>query len=476
MKGIGMIEAWKQWEGHTVDDRFPLLQCLAGSEHAAVFLTEYGEPEPRNAAIKFGQTDPETVEQQLARWHSAAKLCHPHLLRLYESGTCHSEDATLLYVVTEYADEDLSQVLPYRPLTTAEVDQTFKPVLDALSYLHGNGHAHGHLKPANIMATGDEVRLSIDGVRNIGEAVGLKTPSIYDAPELPETGASPEADVWAVGVILLECFTQKPPSWESLEYNDPLRLGTLPEPFSEIAVNCLRPDARQRWTLSDIESHLDQTSTSPQQAAPPRHRTKGSVPRYVRIAAALGLALLALLGFSLIDQTPVADPTSSPLVPPPNQPDAEPQPPSAGASLEPGPEQPSAARQINPLTTPNSTPVPAVPEATTPTGDLLPGEVVRQVLPDVPTKASNTIDGRVRVRVKVRVNASGQVEDAELDFPGPSRYFANLALQAARRWEFTPAMLGGQPAPSQWLIRFVFTRSGIEVRPQALTALSASSR
>ena len=45
----------------------------------------------------------------------------------------------LLYVVMEHADEVLSQVLPYRPLTATEAYQMLEPTLEALAYLHSEG-------------------------------------------------------------------------------------------------------------------------------------------------------------------------------------------------------------------------------------------------------------------------------------------------------------------------------------------------
>jgi len=68
--------------------------------------------------------------------------------------------------------------------------------------------------------------------------------------------------------------------------------------------------------------------------------------------------------------------------------------------------------------------------------------------------------------VQVRVDPSGKVVDARLAPLGPSKYFARVALEAARRWKFRPARVGGQGVASEWLLRFEFERSGTTVKPQ----------
>jgi TonB family protein len=93
------------------------------------------------------------------------------------------------------------------------------------------------------------------------------------------------------------------------------------------------------------------------------------------------------------------------------------------------------------------------------------GEVLDQVLPDVSDRARSTIQGKVRVSVKVHVDASGSVTGADLDSPGPSRYFADQALQAARRWAFTPPEVDGRSVPSDWLLRFEFSQKDTKVIP-----------
>jgi TonB family protein len=78
-------------------------------------------------------------------------------------------------------------------------------------------------------------------------------------------------------------------------------------------------------------------------------------------------------------------------------------------------------------------------------------------MPVVPRSALATIHGHVRVAVLVIVDPSGNVAGAILENPGPSSYFARLAKEAARKWQFPPA---DTQDSREWLVRFEFTRRG----------------
>jgi TonB family protein len=77
-------------------------------------------------------------------------------------------------------------------------------------------------------------------------------------------------------------------------------------------------------------------------------------------------------------------------------------------------------------------------------------------LPDVPQSAKETIQGTIRVGVKVHVDPYGNVAGTELDTPGPSRYFARLATEAAQNWKFAPV---GQNAERQFVVHFDVTNA-----------------
>jgi TonB family protein len=83
--------------------------------------------------------------------------------------------------------------------------------------------------------------------------------------------------------------------------------------------------------------------------------------------------------------------------------------------------------------------------------------VLHEEIPKVPHSALATIRGHVRVAVRVTVDASGAVINDTLADPGPSRYFARVASQAARKWKFSPE---AGKASRIWLVRFEFSRSG----------------
>jgi len=112
---------------------------------------------------------------------------------------------------------------------------------------------------------------------------------------------------------------------------------------------------------------------------------------------------------------------------------------------------------------------PAKSAASSSAGGSAKGEVLDQILPDVPNKSLSTISGKVRVAVRAKVDAAGNVSSAEFENPGPSKFFADAALKAMRRWEFTPPEAAGRSIPSEWLVRFEFTPSGVNAFPQQIT-------
>ena len=86
--------------------------------------------------------------------------------------------------------------------------------------------------------------------------------------------------------------------------------------------------------------------------------------------------------------------------------------------------------------------------------------------PDVLASALRTISGTVKVAVQVAVDAGGKVTSAEFADAGPSKYFANKSMDAARRSTFRPAEADGQARASIWILRYDFRQSGVTVTPE----------
>ncbi len=488
-----MSDKWKQWEGQVVGGEFPLLRFLGGSEHCGVFLTERHEGERLvKAAIKLTPAAPENEEIQLSRWRQASELSHPHLIPIYEMGRCELGGAPLLYVVMECAEENLAQVLPDRALTPAEARMTLESILDVLAYLHGKGFVHGHLKPANIMASGDELKVSSEGLRRAGESLDSRNDQdAYDPPEfsrgiVPEPQPlSPAGDVWSLGMTLVETLTQKLPVLRTAEEQDPLIPQTLPEPFLDIARHCLNRHPHGRWTVAQIAARLEgrvlvpQPQTLlpvPQPAARPSRPIVKRRNYGVPIAAGFVLVLAAILATPKLlrrhtDTLQVPTDTSEQLLVPaaPKQTATSAQKPPTKAS------RPSIAEEERKPGAPVPVPALAHPEtiheqetntaARFPVGVPIHGEVAHQVMPEVLQSARDSIRGTVKVRVKLNVDRSGNVEDAELASPGPSKYFARAALEAAQLWNFKPPKIGNRGVLSSWTLQFEFTRDGTTVSP-----------
>ena len=423
---LKMTEGWKQWEGQAVERKFGLRQYLGGSDHSAVFLTGFGKQEPQRAIIKLIPASLEQAEVQLSRWNIASTLSHPHLIRLFQTGRCVLSNTDLLYVVMEYAEEDLSQVLLHRSLTLAEAQDMLSPALDVLAYLHAKGLVHGHLKPANIMAVDNQLKISSDQLLQVRESIGSAGKlSPYDAPEIASRGVSPASDVWSLGITLVESLTQQLPPWEQTRQPQAALPKTLPQPFLDIASHCLHRNPEFRWTVVDIRARLQPTpSVSNEQTTTKMPRPSGKW-RYL-VTAAVGFALLAIL---------------------------------AGPRLfkpRPNPRLELAQGSVS---------APEQPRTKTTGGGHVEGAVISQVVPDVPKQARDTIQGTVRVTVSIAVDSSGNVVGAKIDLPGPSRYFANLALESARGWTFRPAEVDGRNVSSEWILRFQFERAGTKVLP-----------
>jgi len=452
-------ETWKSWEGRIVEGKFPLRQWLGGSDHSAVFLTELPNLPSQKIAIKLIPVEAGKTEAHLSHLLLTKKLSHPHLIRTFESGSCRLDGSQFLYVIMECADDDLSQILPQRPLEPKEVSDLLPPVLDALSYLHRNGFVHGRVKPSNVLAVGEQLKLSSDQATAVSQPDGdRRRRDVYDAPETAAGIVSPAGDVWSVGVTLAAALTQNVTVAEAASPHDRDLPETVPEPFRGIVRDCLQLDPSRRGSVKEIQARLrpgsNYVSTNARPiAAPPVTQplvasASPAEPKSRRPLVVAAAFMVVALGILLSVLYSRSNRTASGA--------------TSGAAVESSsaPERTAPANPAPPATTP------ALPAATTTRPQASSGGVVRQVLPDVPRSAQNTIRGTIKVVVRVQVDPSGKVASATFKMRGSSAYFAKQALNAAKQWEFTAPEVDGQATASTWLLQFRFQRKGIQAAPQ----------
>jgi serine/threonine protein kinase len=421
------IEIWTKWESQIVNGLFPLRRFLGRSNHSVVFLTECAAHNLSKAAIKLVPADPAVDEAQLARWQRIAALSHPHLVRILDSGQCKLGGHPFLFVVMEYAEQTLAQILPQRPLTPDEVREMLTPTLGALAYLHRKNLVQGQLKPPNFLVVNDQLKLASDTIRAAGETATVSVrPSVYDPPEAKNGAIDAAGDVWGLGITLVEALTQNPAA-DLAESSDALSVAVR---------GCLSPNPVSRPTISDLQAQFSPASPTPAPAVPrlpadAKAPTKlGSEPspsrtRWLVPAIAVGVIVLVVVwaGIRPFRSHPSAAPPASSTAQSSSQPVA-----------------PAAASQSS------ATPNPAAAAT-----------VLHQEIPALSRGTRDSIRGQIKVTVLVSVDRSGNVVGETLENQGSSKYFARLAQEAAKKWRFAPA---DSQDSRQWLLQFEFTRSG----------------
>ncbi len=184
----------------------------------------------RYAAIKFLRTAREAdtsqareaLDQRFVREARAiARLRHPHVVQLYDFGTC--EDG--YYMVLEFIEGESLQARLARTHTAGErlphpqVQQIIDQVTDALEHVHQQGIVHRDIKPANILLnTEGEAILTDFGIARVLTEAGQTTTGValgtpfYIAPEQARgMDVDHRADLYTLGVVLYEMLAGRPP-------------------------------------------------------------------------------------------------------------------------------------------------------------------------------------------------------------------------------------------------------------------------
>jgi len=167
----------------------------------------------RAVAVKLVRSaDPELARRFAQEAKALARLEHPGMVRLLDAGV-HAEQA---FLVMELVDGPTLAARLRRgalsPLRTATLGRT---LAEALAYVHAQGIVHRDVKPANVLlGPGSRVRLADFGIARLAGTSSLTATGTtlgtagYMAPEqLEHHDVGPAADVWSLGMILLECLT-----------------------------------------------------------------------------------------------------------------------------------------------------------------------------------------------------------------------------------------------------------------------------
>jgi serine/threonine protein kinase len=234
--------------------RFRVVQKLGAGNQGTVYLCEDSQLERQVAVKLLDKSLQESSFRDEAR--TMSKLQHPNIVSIYEAGTHQG----IPFLVFEFAQGDLlSELIQGEPLDLPLALQIFKGLLEGMSQAHQAGIVHRDLKPSNIIVGPDQVPKIMDfGIaRLLSEAKGpdqrlIGTPR-YLSPEYIEAGeVGPQADVFALGLILDEMLTGMPVfSGHSQQIVIDAILKLEPKPPSQF--NTVVDEKLDRFILKSLE-------------------------------------------------------------------------------------------------------------------------------------------------------------------------------------------------------------------------------
>jgi WD40 repeat protein len=210
---------------------------------------------------------PDALARFRSEAESVARLQHPGIVQVYEVG----EHGGLPYFSLEFVDGgSLDQKLAGTPQPPRASAELVRALALAVHAAHQKGVVHRDLKPANVLLTADGTlkvtdfglakQVDSDGGQTRSGAI-IGTPS-YMAPE--QAGGhvrqiGPASDVYALGAILYECLTGRPPFRAATPLDTVLQVISeepvaptqlqpkLPRDLETICLQCLRKEPKKRY-------------------------------------------------------------------------------------------------------------------------------------------------------------------------------------------------------------------------------------
>jgi predicted Ser/Thr protein kinase len=263
---------------------------------------------------------PQEVIRFLAEAEAVAQLQHPHIVQVFEIGQHEGRP----YFTMEYiAGSNLERQLAGTPMPDRPAAELVARLAEAVQAAHERGIVHRDLKPANVLLTPDGTPKITDfglakrveggsGLTQSGAIVG--TPS-YMAPEQAGgqgKAVGPAADVYALGAILYECLTGRPPFKAATPLDTVLQVISdepvpprrlqpkLARDLETVCLKCLAKEPHGRYASArELAEDLGRFL----RGEPVRARPVGALGRLVHWARrrpAVAALLLALLLLSVL--------------------------------------------------------------------------------------------------------------------------------------------------------------------------------
>ena len=309
-------------------ERYTISRELGRGGMATVYLA-HDRKHDRQVALKLLRPELAAslgAERFLHEIRTTAKLTHPYILPLHDSG----EVDGLLYSVMPYVEgESLRQrLVRERQLPLDDALRIASDVAGALTYAHGHGIVHRDIKPENILLSGDEAVVADFGIARAitaagGERLtetGLAVGTVaYMSPEqsAAEREIDGRSDIYSLGCVLYEMLAGQPP------FTGPTAQAIVARRLSEPVptlhnVREQVPAAIERVIMKALSKvPADRFSSAGHfaeaLAAGSRPMSRWGVPRQAAVWAGLALIVAGVAGYFALRYRPNQSSPSGPI-------------------------------------------------------------------------------------------------------------------------------------------------------------------